>query len=162
ALAAGHQTRRPVLSRAGHGMTSRSEHEAEARCLLALEGALDARTIPDLTGYAAEVLDAAFQTLVKRHGGDSGPLLRAIPDRASDKPARRAAKRAIYRLAQSGVAVPSSSEPHVGPVIRRQAERPIRAWLSGIDGTGSRAAWILFEGGLGGQLQLCSLILNDE
>jgi len=33
---------------------------------------------------------------------------------------------------------------------------------SGIDGSGSRAAWILFEGGLGGGLRLCSLILNDE
>jgi hypothetical protein len=38
----------------------------------------------------------------------------------------------------------------------------VRAWLSGIDGSGSRAAWILFEGGLGGGLRLCSLILNDE
>ena len=38
----------------------------------------------------------------------------------------------------------------------------MRAWLSGIDGSGSRAAWILFEGGLGGGLRLCSLILNDE
>jgi hypothetical protein len=47
-------------------------------------------------------------------------------------------------------------------VIRKRADQAVRAWLSGIDGTGSRAAWILFEGGLGGQLQLCSLILNDE
>ena len=38
----------------------------------------------------------------------------------------------------------------------------MRAWLSGIDGSGSRAVWILFEGGLGGGLSLCSLILNDE
>lgn len=38
----------------------------------------------------------------------------------------------------------------------------MRAWLSGIDGSGSRAAWILFEGGLGGGLSLCSLLLNDE
>src|SRR5438876_2590967 len=33
-------------------------------------------------------------------------------------------------------------------------------WLSGIDGSGSRAAWILFEGPYGGGA-LCSLILND-
>jgi hypothetical protein len=44
----------------------------------------------------------------------------------------------------------------------RTAEHVVRAWLSGIDGSGSRAAWILFEGGLGGGLRLCSLILNDE
>src|SRR4029077_9460829 len=48
------------------------------------------------------------------------------------------------------------------PVVAREAEHPVRAWLSGIDGSGSRAGWILFEGGLGGGLRLCSLILNDE
>jgi hypothetical protein len=47
-------------------------------------------------------------------------------------------------------------------VIARPPERAVRAWLSGIDGSGSRAVWILFEGGLGGGLSLCSLILNDE
>jgi hypothetical protein len=36
----------------------------------------------------------------------------------------------------------------------------VRAWLSGIDGSGSRAAWILFEDGRGGS-ELCSLILSD-
>ncbi len=61
-----------------------------------------------------------------------------------------------------GSRCPPRRGPPCGPVIRRHAERAIRAWLSGIDGTGSRAVWILFEGGLGGQLQLCSLILNDE
>src|SRR5262249_22381675 len=47
-----------------------------------------------------------------------------------------------------------------GPVIERQPERPVRAWLSGVDGTGSRAVWVLFEGGFGGGT-LCSLIVND-
>ena len=50
--------------------------------------------------------------------------------------------------------------PAPRPVVERRAERPARAWLSGIDGTGSRAAWILFEGGFG-DTALCSLILND-
>src|SRR5439155_1546566 len=40
------------------------------------------------------------------------------------------------------------------------AEPAVRAWLSGIDGTGSRAVWVLFEGGFGGAT-LCSLIVND-
>lgn len=139
-----------------------SAPDAEARCLLALEGYLDARELPDVAGYAAEVLDGALQALAKRHGGAAGPLLRAMADGARDKTTRRAAKRAIYRLAQAGIAVPSTPRPAKGPVIERRAERPVRAWLSGIDGTGSRAVWILFEGGLGAQLQLCSLILNDE
>jgi hypothetical protein len=143
-------------------MTSPPEREAEARCLVALEGSLDARGLPDVVGYPTEVLDAALQALVKRHGAAAGPLLRAMADGARAKTTRRAARRAIYRLTQAGVHVPSSSGAPIGPVIRRHAERAIRAWLSGIDGTGSRAIWILFEGGFGGQLQLCSLILNDE
>jgi hypothetical protein len=143
-------------------MTAPSAREDEARCLLSLEGSLDARALPDVVGYPTHVLEAALQALVKRHGAAAGPLLRAMADGARAKTARKAAKRAIYRLAQAGVTVPSSPGAPAGPAVRRQAERAVRAWLSGVDGTGSRAVWILFEGGLGGQLQLCSLILNDE
>ena len=71
------------------------------------------------------------------------------------------AKLAIYRLGQAGISVPPAPVP-ARPVIARPPERAVRAWLSGIDGSGSRAVWILFEGGLGGGLSLCSLILNDE
>lgn len=143
-------------------MTSPSARETEAACLLALEGALDARELPELGGYPAEALEGALQALVKRHGAAAAALLRALADKASAKAARKAARRAIYRLEQAGVVVPPSPTPPAGPVVKRRAEQPVRAWLSGIDGTGSRAVWILFEGGLGGQLQLCSLILNDE
>src|SRR5262249_59901117 len=47
------------------------------------------------------------------------------------------------------------------PRVAQGDTRPVRAWLSGIDGTGSRASWILFEGPFGA-LRLCSLFLNDE
>jgi hypothetical protein len=72
---------------------------------------------------------------------------------------RRAARRALYRLAQRGVQPPPS--PARRPVVERRPERAARAWLSGVDGTGSRAVWVLFEGPWGG-LALCSLIVNDE
>jgi hypothetical protein len=45
-------------------------------------------------------------------------------------------------------------------VVEREPERATRAWISGIDGSGSRAAWIVFEGGFGGAA-LCSVIVND-
>lgn len=143
-------------------MTSPADRDAEAACLLSLEGLLDARELPDLGAYSVKVIDGALQALVKRQGADAGPLLRAMVDRATSKAARKAARRALYRMTQAGVTVPPSPGSLVEPVIRRRAEVPVHAWLSGIDGTGSRAVWILFEGGLGGQLQLCSLILNDE
>ena len=107
-------------------------------------------------------MDGALQAIVKRHAGAAAPLVQALADRARDKSVRKAARRALYKLTQSGVALPEARGAPSGPVVKPLSARPVRAWLSGIDGTGSRAAWILFEGGLGGQLQLCSLILNDE
>jgi len=84
-------------------MSSPSAREAEAACLLSLEGALAAGESPDLVGYPDEVLEGALQALVKRHGAAAAPLLRAIADGARAKAGRKAAKRALYRLAQAGV-----------------------------------------------------------
>src|SRR5262249_22540062 len=160
AVAAGRH--RSVLPRARHRMTRPAEQDAEARCLLTLEGALDPRELPDLGAYSVKVIDGALGALVKRHGAAAAPLLHAMVDRANTKTARTAARRALYRMTQAWIVVSPSPALLAPPVIKRRAEQPVRAWLSGIDGTGSRAAWILFEGGFGGQLQLCSLILNDE
>jgi hypothetical protein len=66
---------------------------------------------------------------------------------------------AIYRLAQRGVQ--AAPRPAGRPVVERRPERAVRAWLSGVDGSGSRAVWLLFEGAWAGQ-SLCSLIVNDE
>ncbi len=144
-------------------MTSPAVRETESACLLSLEAALDTPGgLPNLSGYSPAVLERALQLLVKHHGAGTVPLLRALADRAPAKAIRKAAKRAIYRLAQAGIALLPSPGTPTEPVVRRRADEPVRAWLSGIDGTGSRAVWILFEGGLGGQLRLCSLILNDE
>jgi len=130
-------------------------------CLGALERALGSAVPPALDPCPASVLDAALRELVRRHGAAAAPLLRALADRGPSKDVRKAAKLAIYRLAQTGIDVPPSPAA-ARPVIARPPERAVRAWLSGIDGSGSRAVWLLFEGGLGGGLSLCSLILNDE
>jgi hypothetical protein len=133
----------------------------DGACLDALERAIAAGTAPDLTGCPASVLDGALRALVKRRGGGAAPLLRDLAEGAPSKDLRKVAKLAIYRLEQTGVDVPpAAARPR--PVVARSVERPVRAWLSGIDGSGSRAVWILFEGGLGAGLSLCSMILNDE
>ena len=68
--------------------------------------------------------------------------------RGGSAPARRAAAgRSI--ASQRGVTRRRRPTPRAA-VVSREPERPARAWLSGIDGSGSRAVWILFEGGLGG------------
>ena len=132
----------------------------------ALEAALGGGPLPDLAGVPPAELEETLRELGRRHGAAAAPLLSRLAREATSKEARKSARRELYRLAQAGVAVPepaaAEGRPATGPLIRREPERATAAWLSGIDGAGSRAAWIVFEGGLGGGMRLCSLILNDE
>ena len=144
-------------------MTAPAPRDEAAACLAALEAALAGGDPPALARVSPAALDAALRDLTKRHGAGALPLLERLADAAPDKDHRRAVRRALYRLEQSGLRPPrTAAAAPARPVVTRAAEHPVRAWLSGIDGSGSRAAWILFEGGLGGGLRLCSLILNDE
>jgi hypothetical protein len=144
-------------------MTAPAPREETAACLAALEAALAGGDPPALARVSPPALDDALRALAKRHGAASLPLLERLAGAAPDKDHRRAVRRALYRLEQSGLRPPRAADAAPArPVVTRAAEHPVRAWLSGIDGSGSRAAWILFEGGLGGGLRLCSLILNDE
>jgi hypothetical protein len=111
-----------------------------------------------LRGLAEDVLDSRLRAFANQHGAEALPALSGLAEGATDRAVRRAAKRALYRLSQRGVAPAPAARPV--PVVQRRAPRAVRAWLSGIDGSGSRAAWILFEGPYGGGA-LCSLILND-
>lgn len=111
-----------------------------------------------LQGLSEAALEERLRAFANAHGADALPALTRLADSAPGRPVRRAAKRALYRLAQRGV-VPAPAPPPA-PVVQRRAPRAVRAWLSGIDGSGSRAVWILFEGPYGGGA-LCSLILND-
>jgi hypothetical protein len=132
---------------------------AGAACLAALEEALAGGPRPDLDGLDEGTLDAALRALTRAHGPAAVPLLRALAGEVRSRHARRALRRALYRLGEIADA-PAPEAPR--PVVVRNPVRPIRAWVSGIDGAGSRAVWIVFEGGLGGGQSLCSLILNDE
>ena len=137
--------------------------DAAAACRTALEAALAGAaslptTLRTLTQAPEAVVDAALRDFAQAHGAAALPLLAALADDPTARAVRRPARRALYRLSPKGVTAPPRPAPR--PVVERRAERPARAWLSGIDGTGSRAVWILFEGGFGGAA-LCSLILND-
>jgi hypothetical protein len=136
---------------------------AEARCRQALDEALAAaRGVPAATAAIlaeapVDALDRALRGFADARGADALPVLVALGD-GRQGGVRRAARRALYRLAQRGV-TPARKAPSRA-VIERAEERAVRAWLSAVDGTGSRALWIVFEGGFGG-LELCSLIVND-
>lgn len=104
-----------------------------------------------------DTLDETFRAFATERDAEALPVLATLARESGARAVRRAARRALYRLAQRGV-VPPPPAPRV--VVQPRAERAVRAWLSGIDGSGSRAGWILFEDGRGGST-LCSLILSD-
>ncbi len=143
-------------------MTAPAPSGAAAAGLAALESARTGDALPALPSLDPRALDEALRGLTRRHGAAALPLLERLAA-APDREQRRAARRARFRLEQAGVrpARPAAA-PTARPGVTREAVHAVRAWLSGVDGSGSRAAWILFEGGLGGGLRLCSLILNDE
>jgi len=124
-------------------------------CRAALEAArveparLDAAARHTLAAAGEPLLETALREFAAAHGAAALPLLTTLAADEGARGVRRAAKRALYRLAQQR-----------RPVVERRPEQVSRAWLSGVDGTGSRAVWVLFEGGFGGSA-LCSLIVND-
>jgi hypothetical protein len=126
--------------------------------LVASGGMPGAVEIQALTALAPNDLDALLAGLAAAHAAAALPVLEALVAGPGGGVVRRAARRALYRLAQRGV---RSDPPAPGRTdIERARERAIRAWTSGIDGSGSRALWILFEGAYGA-LRLCSLIVSD-
>jgi len=127
------------------------------------QAALDAMlrgdsTASELSGLPDDLVDRAVASFADEHEAGALPLLTGLAATGTDRGVRRAARRALYRLAQRGIAPAALAAPR--PIVPRRSERAIHAWLSGVDGSGSRATWIVFEGAYGG-LRLCSLILND-
>jgi hypothetical protein len=129
-------------------------------CVAALESRL-AGPPPEADALAAfppATLEAALETLARRRGEPALALVARLAEGGGSKAQRRAARRALYRLSMAGIEPPRRPSR---PVVERPAPRALRAWTSGVDGTGSRALWILFEGSFGG-LALCSVIVNDQ
>ncbi len=137
-----------------------AEDEAILACLATLEATLagTAAHSESLDDYSPRALEAALGALARRGDDPALRLVTALAESAPSKQTRKAARRVLYRLTQAGITLPRAAAK---PVVERQPERALRAWVSGVDGTGSRAVWILFEGGFGG-LVLCALILNDQ
>jgi hypothetical protein len=134
---------------------------AVSACLARLEACRLGEAVPafeELTSFSPESLDAALRQFSLSRRADAIPLLTILAERAPRKELRKAARRALYRLAQSGVEAPATP-PRA--MVERQPDRPVRAWISGIDGRGSRTLWIVFEVRYG-QLSLCSVVVNDQ
>src|SRR5438445_561863 len=139
-------------------MTDPAACRAVLEAALADPARLDAVARQTLAAASAPTLESALRDFAAAHGAAALPVLATLAADEAARDMRRAARRALYRLSQQGVTVPA--KPPRRAVVERRPEQPGRAWLSGIDGTGSRAVWVLFEGGFGGTA-LCSLIVND-
>src|SRR5438552_11190 len=124
---------------------------------LAAGGTVAAADAAILATAPPAALERACRELADVRGADALPVLVALGE-GGHGGVRRAAKRALYRLSQRGIAPPPRAASR--PVVERREERPVRAWVSAVDGSGSRATWVLFDGAYGG-LELCSLIVND-
>jgi hypothetical protein len=144
-------------------MTADAADAAATACRQALEaiaraGTTSALELGALAAAPAAVVEAALSAFANDRGAEALPTLTRLAAERTERAVRRAARRALYRLAQRGIAPAPVLARHV---VARQPERAVRAWMSAIDGSGSRATWLVFEGAYGG-LRLCSLIVNDE
>lgn len=120
-------------------------------------GGADPTAVAELGTLPAAAVDEAMRGFAEAHGAAALEVLTALGSEPAARPVRRAAKRALYHLAQRGVVAPRSAPR---PVVERRQPQATRAWVSGIDGSGSRGLWILFDDGWGG-LAVCSMIVND-
>jgi hypothetical protein len=139
-------------------MTDSAACRAVLEAALAEPRRLDVAARQTLAAVGEPMLETVLREFAAAHGAAALPVLTTLAGDEAARGVRRAAKRALYRLAQQGVSAPAPAARR--PVVERRPERPVRAWFSGVDGTGSRAVWVLFEGGFG-STALCSLIVND-
>jgi hypothetical protein len=119
-------------------------------------GTISREAAATLGAAPADTLDAVLREFADAHGAGALAVLIALGGTAHGG-VRRASRRALYRLSQRGISPAPVAQK---PVVERQAEKVARAWVSAVDGTGSRATWILFDGAYGGH-ELCSLIVSD-
>ena len=96
-------------------MTAHAPREETAACLAALEAALAGGDPPALARMSPPALDDALRALAKRHGAASLPLLERLAGTAPDKDHRRAVRRALYRLEQSGLRPPRAAAAAPAP-----------------------------------------------
>ena len=139
-----------------------------------------------LATIPAGELEAALRWLAREHGVAALPILRrclagrpehaiaaaqalgtlAVPEavealedaggRAPTKALRTAARRALYRLRQVGVERGAPAAPPPPPEVT-----PAEAWVSAVDGTGSRGLWLTLAGPHGERTLLQAILSED-
>ena len=114
-----------------------------------------------IIGKSPESDLAAIYLLGKIADSSSGDLLQEIDRSATDKEIKKEIKRALFKLAQKGVAaaVPESREKKPAPLFERHLE--IEAYMSPVDGGGGRLLWIA-RAQANRALQVIQAMLHDR
>lgn len=88
--------------------------------------------------------------------------LQDIERAATDRETRKAARRALYRMSQSGVAIgPASSRHNPATLAAVPPEDTLRAFVSACDGAGNQLLLYLVPGPDGGSPTLVQILTND-
>jgi hypothetical protein len=88
---------------------------------------------------------------------DSREILRGLEASAQDRIVKKEVKRALYRLQQRGISIPTGSAPVVAPLLASTVE----GFVSPIDGRGDQLVWLL-KPRPGGLLHLFGVINDPE
>lgn len=90
-----------------------------------------------------------------------GDLLFGLQEKTSAKPVRREIKRALYKLEQRGLwAAPEGPTPPTARELLGEEEEAPQGWLSPIDHTGTRLAWMASR--TAGGMASLSVVLNED
>lgn len=93
-------------------------------------------------GKSAETDIAAIFLLGKIAALESLDLIREIDKTATDKDVKREIKRALFKLAQKGVAIADETAVEKKPAALFERTPDIEAYMSAVDGGGGRLVWI--------------------
>jgi hypothetical protein len=88
------------------------------------------------------------------------PALLAVDEAALPKPARKALRRALHRLRGRGVAVPTPAPPAVTAAPPKVDDVIEGAFVSSLDPSGARLAWLL-EPNPGGGVRLFEMVIDE-
>jgi len=93
-------------------------------------------------GRSADGDIAAIFLLGKIATRESLDIIREIEKKASDKDVKKEVKRALFKLAQKGVAIAAAAPVEKKPAALFDRTLEIEAYMSAVDGGGGRLIWI--------------------
>lgn len=137
--------------------------EEQARLRSILEGpfSMDLPALRDRV-HTSRVARALLESLPLDRAG-AAALVLALKEAFPEKPVQKEAKRAIFRLRQSGVAIPDEAEAPP-PAFRLAASEPAAepsTYLSPLDGLGARAVFLMIPQAVSG-VAVGMGVISDE